>query len=286
MVVFGGRNNSGVLNDTWEWDGTNWWPRSPATRPPARWTHALAYDSKRGMTVLFGGMNASMAVFADTWEWDGTNWTKRSPAASPSARRSHALAYDSKRGVTVFFGGQDYNRIPYSDTWEWDGTNWTQRKPINVPVARSLHALAYDLKRGVTVLFSGDTWEWESAFALAAQTAGRGAGDLSLSISSFPQTATHVQLLVSGTPAVGGPGTGGLFGLFYPDPLLFQFLILPPAALFFPHFPVASNPYANGPVTFPKGTFTVLKGQVWDLTAIAHGGGEIKGQTNFVRLNW
>src|SRR5262245_10460881 len=60
--------------------------------------HAMAYDSVRGVTVLFGGIDA------ETWEWNGSSWSFRS-ITGPSWRGAHAMAFDSARGVTVLFGG-------------------------------------------------------------------------------------------------------------------------------------------------------------------------------------
>ena len=46
--------------------------------PDARSQHAMAYDSRRGVTVLFGGVRYySESAFDDTWEWDGESWTLR-----------------------------------------------------------------------------------------------------------------------------------------------------------------------------------------------------------------
>jgi len=36
----------------------------------------MTFDSKRGRTVLFGGVGAGGALFGDTWEWDGSFWTQ------------------------------------------------------------------------------------------------------------------------------------------------------------------------------------------------------------------
>lgn len=107
----------------------NWTRRSPATSPPARNSHTMAYDSARGVTVLFGGNVGGQSSLGDTWEWDGTNWAQRSPAISPPARWSHTMVYDSVRDVTVLFGGISFDGGPhyFGDTWEWNGTNWTQR---------------------------------------------------------------------------------------------------------------------------------------------------------------
>jgi hypothetical protein len=44
-----------VFNDLWEWNGTTWLARSPASPPPTRDRHAMAYDAARGRMVLFGG---------------------------------------------------------------------------------------------------------------------------------------------------------------------------------------------------------------------------------------
>ena len=82
---------------------------------PSRASHAMAYDSARGRTILFGGIGGSF--LGDTVEWDGTTWTQRVPATSPSARTYHAMAYDSARGVTILFGGANGSYL--GDTWEF-----------------------------------------------------------------------------------------------------------------------------------------------------------------------
>ncbi|MBK8232989.1 MAG: hypothetical protein IPK72_20995 [Candidatus Eisenbacteria bacterium] len=146
---------------------------TPAASPSARGQHALAFDSVRGKTVLFGGNANGGTYFSDTWEWDGTTWTQMNPAASPSARGQHALAFDSVRGKTVLFGGMaaSFGGPPhFSDTWEWNGTTWVQQTPAASPTGRIQGALVYDSARGRTVLFGGvsrtngrlsDTWEWD-----------------------------------------------------------------------------------------------------------------------------
>ncbi len=134
--------------------------------PSPRINHAIAYDSARGVTVLFGG-DTSDGNNSETWEWNGTIWTQRA-VVGPSARVYHQMVYDSARHVTVLFGGYA-NGTTSGETWEWNGTAWTQRV-VSGPSARYSHAMTYDASRGVTVLFggtnatsgetSGDTWEW------------------------------------------------------------------------------------------------------------------------------
>jgi hypothetical protein len=164
-VLFGGYDD---FSDTWEWNGTTWTERTPASSPSERGGAAMVFDEVRGVTVLFGGLNLTTGMLNDTWSWNGNTWTLRAPAAKPSIRAAHAMAYDSARGVSVLFGGTD-NVQTFGDTWEWNGTNWIQRTPANSPPARYYSAMAYDTTRGVIVLFGGhdgtfhigDTWEWD-----------------------------------------------------------------------------------------------------------------------------
>jgi len=131
----------------------------------------MAYDSARGVTLLFGGA-AGGTYDGETWEWDGTSWTLRS-SSGPEPRVYHAMAYDSTRGVTVLFGGRGAGGR-YGDTWEWDGTSWTHRSSSG-PSARNATAMTYDSVRGVTVLFGGqepgydyddETWEGTGWYSL------------------------------------------------------------------------------------------------------------------------
>ncbi len=136
--------------------------------PEPRYQHAMAFDSLRGVTVLFGGFDGNR--FGDTWEWNGTVWT-RVATSGPSPRMNHAMAFDSARGVTVLFGGSTgpSGRIS-GETWEWDGLEWTLISESGPP-ARDGHAMVYDSQRGVTMMYggevgsglAGDTWEWNGA---------------------------------------------------------------------------------------------------------------------------
>ena len=147
--------------------------------PPARERHGLVYDSRRGLSVLFGGLGSGATVADlyrnDTWEYDGTNWLRRATPASPSGRIDFGLAFDRHRGVAVLFGGMTNSGFsgayPDGETWEYDGTNWTQRFPAQAPAPRSRQALFYDPVRRVTTLYGGDTlladpragdiWTWD-----------------------------------------------------------------------------------------------------------------------------
>ncbi len=117
------------LNDTWEYDGTNWTKKTPTNSPSARCGAAMCYDSKRNVTILFGGQLSDGTVTNETWEYNGTTWVQASLAQSPPARWVAFMAYDSDRQRCVLFGGEKEeggNWIALGDTWEYDGTNWVE----------------------------------------------------------------------------------------------------------------------------------------------------------------
>src|SRR5262245_52369130 len=62
-VLFGGYEHRAggeleLATHTWEYDGATWSDRTTTPTPPRRFLHAMAYDSARGRTVLFGGRSA------------------------------------------------------------------------------------------------------------------------------------------------------------------------------------------------------------------------------------
>ncbi len=187
VLVGGGTDPRGYYSksdEVWEWDGFQW--HFVATAPSPCSSHAMAYDSGRSRTVVFGGVllpaegGYRTGYNSRTWEWDGGSWRQYAGTTHPHVRIRHAMAYDRARGVTVLFGGYYYdssilcdwapcNTIQYySDTWEWDGSRWTERI-VTGPSPRAGHVMAYDAVRQVIVLFGGDTgttrmddtWEWD-----------------------------------------------------------------------------------------------------------------------------
>ena len=56
-VVFGGQSGlcGPTSDETWIWDGSTWTQKQTETHPQARTEASMAYDSSRGMVVLFGG---------------------------------------------------------------------------------------------------------------------------------------------------------------------------------------------------------------------------------------
>lgn len=178
----------------------------------------LAYDSARGVTVMFGGTARTQGLTDDTWEWDGTTWVQPM-RAGPYQARFAVTAFDSRRDVVVLvcdsitgasqtweWNATEWQLIPSSgrpptgsraavyddgrgvvvlvgrgETWEWDGQTWAQRATTG-PSSRLNTAMAYDSGRGVTVLYGGssrsDTWEWDGASWVEREASGPGTRSL------------------------------------------------------------------------------------------------------------
>ena len=114
VILFGGFDGQEILGDTWAYDpDTNTWTELyPAGEvPAARGMHCLAYDSRRGKVVLFGGM-ALDGIFGDTWAFDPATdtWTElHTQGDAPMARATSAMVYDQAAGEVILFGGIDYS---------------------------------------------------------------------------------------------------------------------------------------------------------------------------------
>ena len=156
---------------TWELQGADWVRK--VIPGPNVGLPCAAFDTDRGVTVLFGGTSGPGPVLTnETWEYDGVAWQQRFPAMSPPVREWCGMAYDANRQVMVLFGG--YGAAGFfgtSDTWEYDGANWVE-VPLsfgNRPSGRGEPAMTYDSGRQEVVLFGGrflntvysDTWTYD-----------------------------------------------------------------------------------------------------------------------------
>lgn len=171
VVVFGGFNQSGTLNETWTFDGTTWAEVSTGAAPSARVAAAMAYDRRIHKLVLFGG-SQGFGVLGDTWLWDGASstWTQANPTTLPGGASGPIMFTDPKNGHVDMFGG--YRGRFYSrDTFQWTGTDW---KLLNLdetksPYPRSAAVVAPDPVRKNVVIFGGisdnwvvqNTWTWD-----------------------------------------------------------------------------------------------------------------------------
>ncbi len=107
--MFGGAPFGSAGNELWTYDAAaNVWSRVPRTSPwPAERRFAsMAYDSRRDVFLLWGGVTASDNVLGDTWIFRPSSgrWQRLGPSASPDVNRryySEDLDYDPVNDVFV-----------------------------------------------------------------------------------------------------------------------------------------------------------------------------------------
>ena len=182
-IMFGGMmDNNHLYNRTWTYNGLQdkWAERFPDLSPSPRYGQALAFDSKDGVTVLFGGSEGS-GTLNDTWTYNLTldTWIEKHPATAPPSRYLHSMVYDPESGLIVLFGGQeglpDYPyEVELGDTWVYDLANdsWANRTGVTGPSPRHGQSMCYDPSIGLIVLFGGtidggydcyqDTWTYNA----------------------------------------------------------------------------------------------------------------------------
>jgi hypothetical protein len=137
-VLFGGRGTTGLLNDTWLWDGVAWTAVSPSVRPTPRHSHAMTYDVLRQRTLLVAGETSSGRI-NDFWEFDGVQWTQLPTPPEPGYPPTYeALTFDPVQNRTYRFGR--------SYIWAYDGTasQWTTLLQFAGPLGPSLGRSIFD----------------------------------------------------------------------------------------------------------------------------------------------
>ncbi len=167
IIVFGGFDGTGYLNDTWTFDGIRWTRVIASPSPPARAAAEMAYDSVTQKVVLFGGYNGT-SYLGDTWLWDGaaSHWTPVRTVHRPRAVTGPML-FPDPNGHVDLLGGFDGHFYQYS-MWQWNGSDWTQLSPPMLPYARASAAVATNTCTGQVVLFGGladvnpvNTWTYD-----------------------------------------------------------------------------------------------------------------------------
>ncbi len=118
-LQFGGASVPGSLS---AWDGTGWFELDAGAQgPSARSGHVMAFDSVRGVSVVFGG-STTLGLVSDVWEWDGARWVNPPGAAGPSPRESASATFDRRRGATLVYGGFSAGSGPNNELWQWGRT--------------------------------------------------------------------------------------------------------------------------------------------------------------------
>jgi hypothetical protein len=147
-ILFGGWDGNTNLNDTWEYNlGTDTWTQIPALNPPsARREHVMTYDSKRNITLLFGGYDSKYENDIYLFNYSDSTWTRLDPATPPEAVGGAAMVFDPANDETFLFGG--YKNDDYTThhwyTYNYSQNAWTNKTALTAPHPRSSQMVAYD----------------------------------------------------------------------------------------------------------------------------------------------
>jgi hypothetical protein len=199
VMMYGGFapfNTSGVLQDTWVWNGATWTqlggptPPGPSLSPQpfGRYKAKAAYVGNF-QAVMFGGEN-TLSILLETWLWNGSTQTWSQVAVpngtGPAARTGHHMAgSDGYSNTALLFGGQGTNS-QFNDTWTYTvAGGWVKQSPANSPSVRSGGNLVFDSVNHIWVLFGGhneynyldETWVYNgTTWTLAVSGAQNGQG--------------------------------------------------------------------------------------------------------------
>lgn len=136
--------------------------------PDGRDRHAMVFDPRRNVVVLFGGLSSGV-LLGDTWELGDAGWKQRA-VTGPAPRAGHSMAFDATRGETILYGGTTTLGQPgVSETWAWDGTSWQILDVVGAGPSED-DALTFDPVRERVVLVRSassanpvQTWDWNGS---------------------------------------------------------------------------------------------------------------------------
>jgi uncharacterized protein (TIGR03437 family) len=129
VLLFGGGTsssvslNTGLLNDTWLWDGSNWTQATPATNPPARNRFGMAYDAEHSQTILFGGRDTNADFLGDTWTWSVPAAVTTPPGPAITLVES-ASGFGGFSSVAPGSWVEIYGSNLAPDTRQWGGSDF------------------------------------------------------------------------------------------------------------------------------------------------------------------
>jgi len=168
IVMFGGADRSGVLDETWTWDGATWRLRHPAHSPPARELALMAFEPSGRHVLLFGGLTcpapwpndfigcdyvASATQLSDTWSWDGKDWapvhTAHSPEVPYFAPLMAGAGTDTANGrlMLLTFVKTDIGNDGLA-TWAFENGDWRRLHPKHSPPDLAFGGPAFDSASG------------------------------------------------------------------------------------------------------------------------------------------
>jgi hypothetical protein len=166
IVLFGGVcSDSAITGDTWEFDGTAWKKVDSANDPDRLSAEAMAYDSVRHQTMIFGGTLAFGSPTGGTHVYGNHVWsTPPDPVASPAARSLFVFVSSPDQHLVWMFGGMNDTGLG-NEFWQFQNGAWSKLPTTNGPSACPTPNGVYDSDRKKLVVLCADSslFEWDGA---------------------------------------------------------------------------------------------------------------------------
>jgi hypothetical protein len=181
LLLFGGRNGSAVLSDTWSFDllARRWQALAIGNmaHPPARFSMVAGVDRLRQRLLITSGQAGTGQFFDDIWSFDLTDdtWTEVAIHGDvPPARYGSAGGIAVVDGAALFLSHGFTDQGRFDDTWAFNlaTDTWQDVTPSDpAPFKRCLHSSAA-IGPDTLVIFGGcasgfgpcplgDTWQFD-----------------------------------------------------------------------------------------------------------------------------
>jgi hypothetical protein len=164
LIYTGGvcTNATGV-DETYEWDGTNWTKVTLLLADTRVFGAAFAYDADHRVTTLFGGSPVVGLPVSDTWTYASGTWLSVPDFSRPGPRSLFTFTTDPVNNTIWMYGGTD-DVTTFSDFWRYDSGAWTEVVADGAPVGCLSPTAALDTDRNKLVVVCADAaavYEWD-----------------------------------------------------------------------------------------------------------------------------
>lgn len=179
LLVFGGRNASGDLDDTWRYDATanRWEELGPvALRPAPRSHHSAVWDPIARRMIVSGGLHGD--PLRDLWSFDPSTatWSRLPSQTSLSGAFGHGSVWDSRRDQLVITGGTGSGARGQVWSYRTTGAGWRRASDGREFRGHAVGPPAWDPSSRQIFLFAqpevgAEPWLW--TFRVESATWGR-----------------------------------------------------------------------------------------------------------------
>jgi hypothetical protein len=166
ILLFGGMNTQGRLDDTWVFDcGTESWTKiETSNKPEGRGDSAMVYDATNKKFILYGGWGNRSGLQSDTWVYDPDkkDWAEVKTETNPGRMYGHSMAWDPYNNRAILYGGHLNSPVSHlyvENPWFFypgNGT-WIEHVLESRPHGRYWGAMGYDWGE-MRLAYFGGSW--------------------------------------------------------------------------------------------------------------------------------